>query len=159
MKLYNKILEQKFWANLGEVYLRELGGNRQNSANKIDGYLSMYLSIYVSVCLSACLSLYLGFFFFWDRVFLCNSGCPGTHSVDQAGLKLRDGPAYASQVLKLKLCTPKSGFPNCFLVNVLGKTRSNLRACDFIRGPCWSLHTSDGGCRQMTMIVSTQESW
>jgi hypothetical protein len=26
------------------------------------------------------------FFFFKDRVFLCSPGCPGTHSVDQAGL-------------------------------------------------------------------------
>jgi hypothetical protein len=34
-------------------------------------------------------------------------GCPGTHSVDQAGLKLRDLPASASQVLGLKACTTK----------------------------------------------------
>jgi hypothetical protein len=25
---------------------------------------------------------------FWDRVSLCNPGCPGTHSVDQAVLEL-----------------------------------------------------------------------
>jgi hypothetical protein len=30
--------------------------------------------------------------FFWDRVSLCSPGCPGTHSVAQAGLKLRDPP-------------------------------------------------------------------
>jgi hypothetical protein len=30
------------------------------------------------------------FVFFHDRVSLCSPGCPGTHSVDQAGLKLRD---------------------------------------------------------------------
>jgi hypothetical protein len=28
-----------------------------------------------------------------------SSGCPGTHSVDQAGLELRNLPASASQVL------------------------------------------------------------
>ena len=39
---------------------------------------------------------------FWDRVSLCSPGCPGTHSVDQAGLKLRNPPASASQVLRLK---------------------------------------------------------
>ena len=27
---------------------------------------------------------------------LCSPGCPGTHSVDQAGLKLRNPPASAS---------------------------------------------------------------
>jgi hypothetical protein len=31
-----------------------------------------------------------------DRVSLCSSGCPGTHSVDQAGLELRNPPASAS---------------------------------------------------------------
>jgi hypothetical protein len=44
------------------------------------------------------------FFFFRDRVSLCSLGCPGTHSVDQAGLKLRNPPASASQVLGLKAC-------------------------------------------------------
>jgi hypothetical protein len=39
------------------------------------------------------------FWFFQDKVSLCSFGCTGTHSVDQAGLKLRDLPASASQVL------------------------------------------------------------
>jgi hypothetical protein len=42
------------------------------------------------------------FCFFGDRVSLYSSGCPGTHSVDQAGLKLRNPPASASRVLGLK---------------------------------------------------------
>ena len=33
---------------------------------------------------------------FRHRVFLYRLGCPGTHSVDQAGLKLRDLPTSAS---------------------------------------------------------------
>jgi hypothetical protein len=37
-----------------------------------------------------------------DRVSLYSPGCPGTHSVDQAGLELRNPPASASQVLGLK---------------------------------------------------------
>jgi hypothetical protein len=57
--------------------------------------------------------LFLGFGCFWflvfgfqDRVSLYSSGCPGTHSVDQAFLKLRNLPAFASasQVLGLKAC-------------------------------------------------------
>jgi hypothetical protein len=43
----------------------------------------------------------LFFCFFQDRVSV-SPGCPGTHSVDQAGLKLRNPPASASQVLGLK---------------------------------------------------------
>jgi hypothetical protein len=47
------------------------------------------------------LSFFLSFFtfIFLDRVSLCSPGCPGTHSVDQAGLELRNPPASASQVL------------------------------------------------------------
>jgi hypothetical protein len=50
------------------------------------------------VCLFVCL------FVFPDRISLCSTGCPGTHSVDQAGLELRNPPASASQVLRLKAC-------------------------------------------------------
>jgi hypothetical protein len=51
------------------------------------------------------LFVWLVWLVFQDRVSLCSPGCPGTHSVDQAGLKLRDPPASASQVLGLKACT------------------------------------------------------
>ena len=49
------------------------------------------------------------FLFVWVLVFrgmvsLCSPGCPGTHSAEQAGLKLRNPPAFASQVLGLKVC-------------------------------------------------------
>jgi hypothetical protein len=43
-------------------------------------------------------------FSFRDRVSLYSPGCPGTHFVDQAGLKLRNPPDSASQVLGLKAC-------------------------------------------------------
>jgi hypothetical protein len=42
------------------------------------------------------------FLFFQDRVSLYSRGCPGTHSVDQAGLELRNPPASASQVKGIK---------------------------------------------------------
>jgi hypothetical protein len=44
-----------------------------------------------------------------DSVSLCSPGCPGTHSVDQAGLKLRNPPASASQVLGLNVCATTPG--------------------------------------------------
>jgi hypothetical protein len=42
--------------------------------------------------------------FFQHSVSLYSPGCPGTHSVDQAGLELRNLPSSASQVLGLKVC-------------------------------------------------------
>jgi hypothetical protein len=47
-----------------------------------------------------------GYFFVFlrDRVSLYSPGCPGTHSVDQAGLELRNPLASASRVLGLKSC-------------------------------------------------------
>jgi hypothetical protein len=56
------------------------------------------------------MTIYIGF---RDRVSLYSPGCPGTHSVEQAGLKLRNPPASASQVLGLQACAttaqPKFG--------------------------------------------------
>jgi hypothetical protein len=43
----------------------------------------------------------LFFFFFFETG---SPDCPGTHSIDQAGLKLRNLPVFASQVLGLKAC-------------------------------------------------------
>jgi hypothetical protein len=56
--------------------------------------------------------LFFVFFFFLvlrDRVSLCSPGCPGTHSVDQAVLELRNPPASVSQVLGLKACATTPG--------------------------------------------------
>jgi hypothetical protein len=44
------------------------------------------------------------FLIFRDRVSLYSPGCPRTHFVDQAGLKLRNPSASASRVLGSKAC-------------------------------------------------------
>jgi hypothetical protein len=53
-------------------------------------------------------------FWFFETGFLC----PGTYSVDQAGLELRNLPASASQVLGLKACatTARLGSNSCFVI-------------------------------------------
>jgi hypothetical protein len=51
---------------------------------------------------------------FQNRVSLYSPGCPETHSVDQAGLELRNPPASASRVLGLKACTITPGFLSGF---------------------------------------------
>jgi hypothetical protein len=59
-------------------------------------------------------SIFFSFFFFQDRVSLCSPGCPGTYFVDQAGLKLRNPPASASQVLGLKACATTPSMKSIF---------------------------------------------
>jgi hypothetical protein len=44
----------------------------------------------------------------------CSPGYTGIHSVDQAGLELRNPPASASQVLGLKACAPTARLPAIF---------------------------------------------
>jgi hypothetical protein len=68
--------------------------------------------------LSVCL-----FFFPRDRVSLCSPGCPGTHSVDQSGLELRNPPASASQVLGLNVCATITWQFVCFYNSELAITR------------------------------------
>jgi hypothetical protein len=46
----------------------------------------------------------VNFLLLFFRVSLNSPGCPGTHSVAQAGLKLRNPTVSASQVLGLKAC-------------------------------------------------------
>ena len=55
------------------------------------------------------------FLFFPDRVSLCNPCCPGTHSVDQAGIELRNVTASATQVLGLKACATTPGWKVIFV--------------------------------------------
>ena len=49
------------------------------------------------------------FLFFLDRVSLYSPSCPRTHSVDQAGLQLRNLLASASPELGLKACATTPG--------------------------------------------------
>jgi hypothetical protein len=51
----------------------------------------------IASALSTLFLFLFGLFCFRDRVSLCSPGCPGTHFVEQAGLKLRNPPASASQ--------------------------------------------------------------
>ena len=65
------------------------------------GWLVWFGSFCLFVCLFVC---------FFNRVSLCSLGCPGTHSVDQVGLELRNPPASVSQMLGLKVCATVPSF-------------------------------------------------
>ena len=91
---------------------------KENHKTKRKGNIALCCCISVlcvlCVCFVFCFCLFVCFLicvyglifgFFRDRNSLYAPGCPGTHSVDHAGLVLRNLPTSASQVLGLKLCT------------------------------------------------------
>jgi hypothetical protein len=61
---------------------------------------------------------------------VCSPGCPGTHSVDQAGLELRNSPASASQVLGLKACATTPSAFQVFIQNYLAGDRAGVQRND-----------------------------
>jgi hypothetical protein len=79
-------------------------------------------------------------FGFQDRVSLYSPGCPGTHFVDQAGLELRNPPAFASQMLGLKACaTTTWQYTVCFFVCLFGLNQPNkqtLKVAEIKIFPC-----------------------
>jgi hypothetical protein len=71
--------------------------------------------------LFVCLFVFL-FVVFRDRVSLYSPSCPGTRSVDQAGLELRNLPVSVSQVLGFKAYATTAPLLGCLLIF---KTESN----------------------------------
>jgi hypothetical protein len=73
--------------------LQELQSSlRERLLKMVSSMTPFYLRIFVVLSLVGWLVLFV----FRDRVSLCSLGCPRTHSVDQAGLKLRNPLASAS---------------------------------------------------------------
>ncbi|GAB1294850.1 Protein TOPAZ1 [Apodemus speciosus] len=111
-----------------------------------------------------------------DRVSLCSPGCPGTHPVDQADLELRNLPASASQVLRLKgrkvldilyelkihftslkgLTGPEKVAPRCQIVNVAAeifiKSGSLDGAIWVLRESEWIINTPLWPCDRMDVL-------
>jgi hypothetical protein len=87
-------------------------GNQTQAVRSVHKSLSPLRYLYSPEAVFVC------FGFFRDRVSLYSPGCPGTHSVDQAGLELRDPPASASQVLGLKVCATTARLRLGFLLRL-----------------------------------------
>jgi hypothetical protein len=68
------------------------------------------------------------FCFVFQDLSLYSPGCPGTHFVDHAGLKFRNPPASASQVLGLKACATTPSF-RIFLKDVFISQRFHVYEC------------------------------
>jgi hypothetical protein len=77
----------------------------QNIFKSLWSFLLLLLLFWFVFCLFVfCFVSVFFFLLFFETGVLCvSSDCPGTHSVDQASLKLRDLPASASQVLGVNL--------------------------------------------------------
>jgi hypothetical protein len=83
----------------------------RTARRRLPGEVSLVFRIYVYDLLR----LFFGGGGVGDRVSLYSPDCPGTHSVDQAGLEPRNPPASASQVLELKACATTTGFSTSFM--------------------------------------------
>jgi len=82
-----------------------------------------------------CCCCYLVFALLWNRVCLHSFGFPRTHSVDQAGLRLRDPPASASQALELNVCACVPPHPN--------KHVSSKASSDWVLWILWVILSSE----------------
>jgi hypothetical protein len=129
-------------------------------------FFSFLFFSFFSFFLSLNFYLFIYFCFFWDRVSLCRPGCPGTHSVYQASLELRNLPASASQMLGLKVCATTAWLPfSLFLFHLypcISCREDELWFEGFVL--CWCPHPSTGNpawLQEMTIsgsISSTARS-
>lgn len=111
-------------------------------------YLQFY---YLPACTSSSLLLF-GWGFFRDMVSLCSPRNPSTHSVPTVltSLKLRDAPAFASQV-----CVTTPSYWHFFLMKRHFMVYFNFRNSKYVQGHDFMtlIHTS-----QMMMIKSAVAS-
>ena len=91
------------------------------STNTQDSSSQTYVSLF---CFLFCF-----FLFFRDRVSLCSPGCIGPPFVDQAGLKLRNLPASAFQVMGLNVCATMPGPYVSFIHTILIALSSDSSLC------------------------------
>jgi hypothetical protein len=87
------------------ILLMRLEIQREDSSFHVSYCGSVEMPRFPDTCPSWLILFY--FIYFWDRVSLCSHDCPRAHSVDQAGLNLRDLTAFASGLLGLKVCAEK----------------------------------------------------
>jgi hypothetical protein len=99
------------------------------------------------------------FLIFRDRVSLWSPGCPGTHSVNQAGLELRNPPASAFQVLGLKVCATIARQKETLTCTCKTKLQFHVltisvgeEACDILHA-IWRIHTSFSKQNRLTHAI------
>ena len=126
--MYESVEARSCWVSLrkdligpkSQLFLASLEGQKlQRTHEPLEPPLdSLVLAPEPQTCASAlnyCSPSPSIFFFFFcfvfrERVSLYSPGYPGTHFVDQGGLKLRNLTASASQVVGLKACATMPGF-------------------------------------------------
>lgn len=71
--------------------------------------LFAYICLWLLIC--TWIGIFLFFFSFWERFLICSCGWPGTHKVEQSGIKLRDLHTHVFRVLGLKEYTTTPNLP------------------------------------------------
>jgi hypothetical protein len=95
------------------------------------------------------------FLFFWDRVSLCSPGCPGTHFVDQAGLKLSNPPASASQLWLFVTASQTNTYDHYLSLNIWLKKQTDKELC---LGPL-SNYAVQADPERMLLLPRPPEGW
>jgi hypothetical protein len=113
-------------------------GTRDGTGPRVRSRWSGLFFSFFLFCFLFCFVLFC-FVLFWVRVSLCSPGCPGAHSVDQAGLELRNLPASASRVLGLKAWATTPSWSGHLTVQGWGSCSCYVKIWDFEGGI-----TSDG---------------
>jgi hypothetical protein len=102
--------------NSNKAFLRQMAANSTLATGMAEDWPSLQRTRQNSFtdCRKINQTFLFSFLVFWDRVSLYSLGCPGTHSVDQAGLELKNTPASASRVLGLKAAPPRPARLFCY---------------------------------------------
>jgi hypothetical protein len=92
---------------------------------------------------------------------LYSPSCPGTHSVDQAGLELRNPPASASRVLVLKTYATMPGCVLVFCLHVClfeGVIFPGTGVIDSCEQPCGCWDLNLGPLEEQPVLLTAKSS-
>jgi hypothetical protein len=92
----------------------------------VQGYFILCFVVFVFICLFVCVK----------TGFLCSPGCPRTSYIQQAGLELRDPPAFATGVLISK-ANASTARPKAQFLTSRSDGKEQILTLDETGSMCW----------------------